>query len=366
MAIMLSESHPLIRRVIRFAALPYCYVKLVNWHECTSSRIQVILDLLYIFFRLKYFPYNYSLCRLWDKKKSEWHFYYGSIYDPFQRSSLRKEVHPLKFGILYQDKSVCYSLCKAENIPVPLQFAIISPGIDYKKVITNIYNKYDGDNLIVKPVNEGGGKGIFLLSKKGDGISVRSTTCDIEFDQWQLLDSSVVQEYLTQHKELAKVAKSINTVRIVTLLKRNGEVVVVGALMRFGTGNAFLDNTSQGGISVGITIENGYLKETGHDFASKQYKYHPTSLIEFKSFQVPNWMDVVSLAKEVQKKIPYCKLLGQDIAITTRGPVLIEINDEYDNVGIEQACGPIFANEEVWKIFKDYGLFINKYQEKLY
>ena len=69
---MLSENHPIIRRILRFIALPYCYFFLVNWKECTASRLQVLKDLLYIFFKLKYYPDNYSPCRFWEKDRKEW------------------------------------------------------------------------------------------------------------------------------------------------------------------------------------------------------------------------------------------------------------------------------------------------------
>ena len=98
---MLSESHPLIRRVIRFLALPYCFFKMIDWKECQISKYQVLRDLLYIFFRLKYFPDNYSLCRLWEKERTQWAYYYGSIYDAYQRSQLRCSVGKKKYEELF-------------------------------------------------------------------------------------------------------------------------------------------------------------------------------------------------------------------------------------------------------------------------
>ena len=83
---------PYRRRLVRFLALPYCYLRLVDWRQCRASRVRVLLDLLYIFFRLKYFPGNYSPCRLWEKERRQWVRYYGSGYDAYQRARLQREV----------------------------------------------------------------------------------------------------------------------------------------------------------------------------------------------------------------------------------------------------------------------------------
>ena len=125
---MLSETHPYIRRIIRFCLLPYCYFKLVPWHECTRSRINVLKDLLYIFFVLKYYPDNYGPCRLWEKDKSEWSFYYGSSYDPYQRQKLRKFVQRYDYRILYEDKELWQQFAKGLHIALPPYFGVIDPG----------------------------------------------------------------------------------------------------------------------------------------------------------------------------------------------------------------------------------------------
>jgi len=118
---------PYMRRIERFIALPYCYLKLVNWSECGATRLQVVKDLLYIFFVLKYFPDNYSLCRLWEKDRKTWTQYYGSIYEPYQRSRLRKEVQKEEYRVIFEDKNICYQLCKVAGLPLPMQYSFIEP-----------------------------------------------------------------------------------------------------------------------------------------------------------------------------------------------------------------------------------------------
>ncbi len=46
---------PCAQRVLRFFALRYCYPAQIDWPECAASRLQVPVDLLHVFFGLKYY-----------------------------------------------------------------------------------------------------------------------------------------------------------------------------------------------------------------------------------------------------------------------------------------------------------------------
>ncbi len=358
---------PYVRRFLRFLALPYCYFSMVNWGECTASRVQVARDLLYIFFILKYFPDNYSLCRLWEIDRRDWIFYYGSIYDPYQRSRLRKYVQRKAYEIVFQDKEICYKLCKASGLPLPRQFGLLEPSRDYHGRIRSILMQNGTDRIIMKPVLGKGGKGISLAyvenipKEVGESrILVRHDRRITPLDEFSLVETSVVQEYVTQHPLLEAISTSVNTIRIVTLLNADGNVLIVGALMRFGVGDAYIDNTSVGGVAVGINLESGTLKDSGFDFNSEKHSAHPSSGFIFQGFQIPFWKEVYLLAQSIQTEFSFYRLLGIDIAVTSDGPVVIEVNGAHDNVGIEQSCGPILADPNVRHAFKQYDLLINK------
>ena len=361
---MLSENHPIIRRILRFCALPYCYLRLVNWKECTASRFQVIKDLLFIFFKLKYYPDNYSKCRLWELPRDEWNYYYGSVYNPWPRWWLRKEVFPIKYRILYDDKNICFLLCKANQLPVPVSHGIVRKA-NFKDKIAGILAAHPGKQLIVKPLEGRGGKDIILVTKQNGEISIKEQDNIYSLTSYQLPYVSVLQEYIDQHKDISAFSKSVNTIRIVTMLTKSDEVIILGARMRIGIGTSFLDNTCQGGVAVNISVEEGTLGGVAYDNKGIVYHTHPTSNIPFKNFKIPYWQEVLTLAEKVQKRLSYNKLLGQDIAISEKGPVIIELNAEYDNVMFEQACGPLLKNKIVREEFGKYNLLINKYQKNL-
>ena len=82
---MLPESHPLVRRTLRFLALPLVYVRVLRDAGGAVGPLRAARDLLHIFFVLKYYPDNYGPCRLWERDRAEWPLYYGSSYNTYAR-----------------------------------------------------------------------------------------------------------------------------------------------------------------------------------------------------------------------------------------------------------------------------------------
>lgn len=364
---MFSESHPLIRRTLRFIALPYCYFKLVNWKECTSSWYQVIKDLLYIFFKLKYFPDNYTPCRFWEKDRKEWCYYYGSSYHSYQRYKLRKEVQTYDRQIVFNDKVICEQLCKGIDVLMPRSFGVIKPdNNEDKERIKKILNEIEFNRLIIKPILGHAGRGIVLAIKKNNEIFIKSGGAEVELEKYNFKEEAIIQEVVTQIDEISAISSSsINTIRVLTLYTKASDIIPISSSMRFGVGESFVDNWSAGGIAVGVDYDTGRLKEIAFDKYGKQYKEHPVSKVKFLGFKIPMWNDIIEVAIKVQRACSFYKLIGMDIAVTKKGPILIEVNANPDIVFQEQTSGPLFKDRRVLIEFAKYNLLINDYQKGL-
>ena len=364
---MFSESHPYIRRVIRFLLLPYCYVKLVPWADCSRSRWGVALDFFHIFFRLKDYPDNYGPCRLWERPRAEWAFYYGSNYNPYQRQRLRDEVQPASFDHFYQDKDVCHTLCEGMGIPVPQRLGMLESNDDIPAVLDRILTTSGHSRVIIKPVGGHAGLGIVLAERSGEKIVIRQKDRLTTANDFVLQSRSIVQEVLIQDPEMAEIApNSVNTLRLMTMLTRTSEVITIGGSMRFGVGSSFVDNWSAGGIAVGVDHERGTLMGVGYDKRGNRYERHPISQVHFSDFPIPKWRQAEEFGHLVQRSLPFVKILGMDLAFTSGGVVLIEINSDADFVFQEQTSGPLLRSYRTWKAFEDYGLLYNADQRKLY
>ena len=160
---------------------------------------------------------------------------------------------------------------------------------------------------------------------------------------------------------------SVNTIRVVTMINLQGQVLILNASLRMGVGDSFVDNFSAGGVSAGIDPEAGRLMRYAYDRDWNRYIEHPTTKKVFEDFRVPEWSRIVGTARSIQGFFPFYRLLGLDLAIEQNGePVLIELNGAPDLVGLEQKAGPLLRSEPVLRAFGEYGLLVNKYQRRLY
>jgi len=359
---------PHFRQFLRFLLLPYCYLFLVNWKECTASRLQVAKDLLYIFFVLRNFPDNYSPCRFYELPRSEWTYYYGSSYNPFQRGNLIRVVQPQEYQIVFEDKEVCQKLCEGHGLPVPECVGFVQPGQSFMSQVDTTLAQYEVGEFFSKPVAGSAGQGVYLLRKHNGCVEVNGQkgTVDAGNDSF-IKERYLVQKRVRQHHEMARVnPASTNTVRVLTFMGKDNQSFAFNASLRLGVGESPIDNWSAGGIGTGVNIENGQVTTAGLDKKGVKHSMHPNTKITFEGFQIPQWEQVLSLAEKTQNCFPFYRLLGLDIVISENGPVLIEINAFPDLVFAEQKAEPFLKKKRLYEEFKNYDLLINQKQKDLY
>ena len=116
---------------------------------------------------------------------------------------------------------------------------------------------------------------------------------------------------------------SLNTIRVVTI-GRNAEVL--GAFIRFGRGGNVVDNAHAGGIFCTVDVETGRIISRGLDTDGNYYERHPDSDKEFMGFQIPRWVEIKALLKEMHSLTPDAPVVGWDVALTPDGIEVIEAN----------------------------------------
>ena len=355
-------------RTKQFFLLPGCFRKIKSIKDCRKSNAGLALDLLTWFFSYKTLPTHYGLCRLWEVDRSEWKYYYGSNYLPHQQSRLKKEVQPFEYRVLFNDKHLCVLLCKAMGIPTPRTHGILDPARDYRAQVSAWLTESPAGKLIIKPLAAFGGRDIVLAERTKDGIVIRSGQTSLPLNQFVMKGKAIVQDVLTQDARMAAFSpSSVNTFRVVTMVTPQDDVIIVNASLRSGVGNAFVDNWSAGGVSVGVDCRNGRLKKYAYDKRSTRFAAHPTSGLLFENHPVPEWERVCGTAAKVQRAFSFFKLLGLDMALDESGqPVILEINHGPDLAGLEQKAGPLLRSEPVLRAFGDYDLLVNKHQRRLY
>jgi len=207
--------------------------------------------------------------------------------------------------------------------------------------------------LFCKPLDGQCGKGIFILDVEDGRMFINGESIDAATLKEHCSDGRyLMQEFVTQHPAMSQLhPQSINTIRLLTVRSlKDGQIHIMPSILRVGTGDSIVDNTSRGGLAIGINIETGYLKQFGFykpDYGLK-VEEHPDSHIRFADFQIPFFEEVKRQAIYFHSMLPGLHSIGWDIAIGEDGPIFIEGNDNWEITG-PQTCNGGFK-----KYFDEY------------
>lgn len=173
--------------------------------------------------------------------------------------------------------------------------------------------------FMAKPVDLQCGKGI-------EKIEVKEKT-NLKNLYQKLIENKqvLVEEYVLQHSKMNELFPySVNTLRIVSAYK-NGKTTILFRAIRIGNGKNVVDNFNHGGM-YSVVNEKGIIKKPAIDKNGVVYTEHPVTKTEIVGFQIPYFKEAIAMVKEAAKVVPEVGLVGFDIAITEKGPVMIEGN----------------------------------------
>ena len=334
------------------------YVKGISYYpECEhKSKSQILKDQLHFAWKYGYvedYYYTYGFDRkemTRDKMKS-----YITPYYPF----LRKLDH-LNFQNPYYDDFNGRMTCRVINQEKFYFYLFLSRlGIPTPKVICFIKNKtvlYANESFNIdkslsvkeqlqrlftndmdafaKPSDGMLGKGIFKLLIKEGIIYVDGVQHSME----DLIDTVLsadylIQERIVQHEKMSALcSSSVNTIRLQTVMDKEGNVIPFGPGVRIGRMGSSVDNWALGGVFVGIDAKTEKLKDIGilkPKYGTKVTE-HPDTHIAFKGYVIPYYREAENMVVNLHKVMFRSHSIGWDIAITEKGPVIIEANDRWE------------------------------------
>ena len=249
---------------------------------------------------------------------------------------------------LISDKFYYYLFLNSLNIPTPKILYYTRNG----KLFYNFGGDGDGIDAILskdmdafaKPFGGQMGDGAFALKVKDSAVYVDG---QLEPHIEHLLETFkntnyVIQERVIQHPQMNKLCSTaVNTIRLLTLIKPDEEIIAYRAGLRIGREGSCVDNCAKGGIFVGIDMNTGRLMKNGiikPPYGNMVFQ-HPDNGIVFEGFEIPYFHEAVAMAKELHAKLYRVHSVGWDIAITQDGPVFIEGNSRWEVSGTQAAVG---------------------------
>ena len=199
------------------------------------------------------------------------------------------------------------------------------------------------ESVITKPtIDSGKGKNIRLYSsKEGLGSIIRDYSSNY-----------IVQRIVEQHDALSKLnAASVNTFRVMTWCN-DGNVYVIGAILRVGIPGSVVDNISAGGYGFCISGE-GCLSGPARNKGGRIVKSAERVAGEIDIF-AEHYKKIVASVTELHNELPYFGIVAWDITIDKNGsPVLIEYNLQTPGLHLFQALCGTFEGEVPDKLLQE-------------
>lgn len=262
---------------------------------------------------LEYFQFGFYKPDCTEEQKSSWAGT-GFMYE------FQKYMNPMKYRDLLEDKTVFDKLYGKfmRHYAIPLEELKTDKSLG-EKVLTNPSGK------IVFKIKDGGcGRGVEVAQSKDYDV-------DKMIAHMEQTGADIVENFIQQHEVINNLAPTaLNTVRVITQLRPNGMVDIVGCRLRISV-HGVTDNLAGGNIAAFIDPETGIVTDNGvySDITKKEEEFHPVTGVRIKGTQIPYWKESIALVKELAALDNRNHSIGWDLAITSSGPDVLEGNREW-------------------------------------
>ena len=170
----------------------------------------------------------------------------------------------------------------------------------------------------------------------------------------------VVQERLTPHPVLQRaLGRTIATVRVV-VLRRPGRSQIHRIALRVPTGANIVDNFDGGrtGNLIGwVEPATGRVLRVYAGWGIEQVRLdrHPDTAAVLEGLVLPDWPEAIAVIQRASRALAGMRLQNWDLALTDRGPLMIEVNDVSAQDVLQLAGPPGFLDRELCSFLREQG-----------
>jgi hypothetical protein len=202
-----------------------------------------------------------------------------------------------------------------------------------------------------------------LLSCDGDQLRLGSGVVADLMDFARSLDDGrtlgwLLQEPLRAHPLLQQLTGTdkLSSIRLCTV--HDGQSVhVLKAILKVNRGDSDNDDFWDGELGnavAAIDSRSGRLTRavSGSPDKEKVNPHHPRTGRPIVGFEIPCWDEVVRIALDAHRVIPTMVCPHWDIAVTDRGPVILEINSFGSLSFLQRAHREGFASDQLLELLR--------------
>ena len=267
------------------------------------------------------------------------------------RNYIEPVLNPGGTDGFYGDKNSLGLLLEKEDLPITLFRSMYYKYYDndYEPVLKdNFLNCFNGfDKLIVKSSKGLGGHSIKLFKRSGKKFfDDENNEMTLDYLESIYKTDFLIQECFIQNNFMSQFNNtSVNTIRVNTYRDViTGEIHFLGAIMRIGKHGSIVDNTSSGGVAIGIDTNGKLANLCIDDFGARTVCFNGIDFSK-NSFEIPNYESIKNFSIKISKRFPHISLFALDIAIDIHdNPKIIEVNvNKFTEDFIQRTQGPVFG-----------------------
>lgn len=235
-----------------------------------------------------------------------------------------------------KDKLIFFHRCRQEGVESPLVLQVM----ERDGTIRAEAAPADGlprRDLFVKPVKGKGGRGCERWQFAGDGYvgpgGRRLDAAALRAHIKALVDQRgryLIQECLVNHPALADLGSGLTSLRITTCRNETGGFEVTNAVLKMSlAAGVTVDNFHQGGAVCKVDVASGAVGPAFDAWLKRPcviHHVHPATGARIAGRVLPCWPETVAMVAKAAALFPDRIMIGFDVAITDRGPVIIEGN----------------------------------------
>jgi hypothetical protein len=328
----------------------------------------IVYEILILSIRQKSFPIHYFSRFLYRKGSTDIFSYVKnnviiSLQQYFNKNDFIQILeNKILFHLYFRDSSVNTPKLLAYNqynvFFVDNEIHKVNSTESFSLLLHRILNETSESGIlfIKLAISSHGGKEIFRVS-----LSDLTQNTPYINKLYKIVSESIFifEDLISQHPQLNELNPScINSLRIASYFNTENEAEILSGFLRVGSGKSFVDNTSQGGFAVGIEENESKLKEFGYSSISiaggKIITRHPDTNQTFKDYSIPFLKEAYDMVLCAARMLPSIRLVGWDIAIGSKGPVLIEGNHDFNITSLDLCYGGYYKNPVFKKVLDDY------------
>ncbi len=290
---------------------------------------------------------------------------YVSDYARFVRSPM------INFGgsnPVLNDKLLFHYAMQSLAAPVPRIYGIVQRGVtwidppasfDTSEGVIGLLRR--GLELVLKPVDGGAGRGVYVISLEDGRMRMGGAEIDDAFVTRLLKSGTLIQQRVRQGAYAARIyPDTTNTLRILTMWDyARDEPFIARAVHRFGTAKSGpVDNWTQGGLNANVNVGAGALERVvGFPSAGKlEWRTdHPDTGAQITGAVIPNWDAMTSELLRVSAGLPRIHYVGWDVLVGDDDFFLIEGNS-YPALGVVQVHEPLLTDPRVRAFYRHHGV----------